>query len=333
MVHGHGSRAGSRVALVVVLALSATLLLDVGYARSATTLCTPDPSWPSVDGGATAELSSLLNQHRSVLGLPALKVSPTLSDAASWKAQHMAHFGYLSHDDPAPPRARTFSQRALECGYPHQAAENIAYYPSAALAFQQWLLSPSHRGNIEDPNMRASGVAAAQTAGGSYYWVMIFGAVADAGSTDPVSTDPSSTQTPTPDASATEDPSPEPTSTDGSGTPAPDETTPVASPAPDDGTDVVNHAPDAARDLVRVRRGRWVKIFVLKNDSDIDGDTLRIKKIARRPSKGRAVIADSRAFIRYKARAGATGRDRFSYVVSDGRGGTARATVRIRIRR
>ena len=333
MVQGHGSRSVPRVALVAVLALSVTLVLGSGRARSATPLCTPDPTWGGVDAAATAELLGLVTQHRLALGLPSLQASPTLTDAAVWKSQHMAYFAYLGHDDPAPPRSRTSEQRVAECGYPSRAAENLAYYGSATQTMQQWLLSAGHRDNIENATARAIGIAATQAANGSYYWVLLLGTTIDA---DPL--DPSITETPveTPDGSPTVVPVPEPSSTDGAETPAPDPTSTDGTSGPQNpATDepaVANSTPDVHGEFVRTAPRRWVEIRVLKNDSDVDGDTLRVKKIARRPSKGRAVIADSGKFIRYRARAGTSGRDRFTYVVSDGNGGTARATVTIRLR-
>ena len=48
-------------------------------------------------------------------------VDATLSDAATWKARHMAQYGYFAHDDPAPPVARSAYQRALHCGFRRRA--------------------------------------------------------------------------------------------------------------------------------------------------------------------------------------------------------------------
>ena len=183
----------SRVALVAVLALTTTLVLAASPARAATALCTPDPGWPGVDETATADLIELFDQHRILIGLPALELSPSLMDAASWKSQHMAHYGYLQHNDPAPPQGRTMNQRVSDCGYPGLAGENIARYGSAIVVMQQWLSSPGHRANLEDPNFRVVGAAAARAADGTYYWTLLFGIEEDKAPAVPP------TETPAPD--------------------------------------------------------------------------------------------------------------------------------------
>jgi len=296
-------------ALVSVVLLSTTLVMHVGLARGATTLCTPDPGWSGTDAVVTAELLDLLNQHRVLLGLPPLDTSPTLTDAAVWKSRHMAHYGYLSHDDPAPPRARTWQQRVAECGYPGATpAENIAYEGSAAIAMQQWLLSPGHRANIEGSRFRVAGVAATKATDRFYYFVVVFGS--DDEAPQPVATESASP--------ALENPDP---SQDGSVVVPPEETTAST-----------NVAPVVVGEKVWAVPRRWKTIRVLRNDSDADGDSLVVKMITRRPQKGRVVIDDSKKFIRYRARRGSGGSDRLRYVVADGNGGTASATVRIRIR-
>jgi hypothetical protein len=98
----------------------------------------------------------------------------------------MSTYGYFGHDDPAPPVARTPSQRAHACGYPVQAlfGENIAAgYPSSQSVFQGWLGSPGHRQNIERASFAAIGVGVAGA--GTLNWVQNFGSVADAGATVP----------------------------------------------------------------------------------------------------------------------------------------------------
>ena len=47
----------------------------------------------------------LVNQHRASLGLAPLVGYGPLAAAAGWKARHMAAYGYMAHDDPAPPVA------------------------------------------------------------------------------------------------------------------------------------------------------------------------------------------------------------------------------------
>ncbi|MGB2953649.1 MAG: hypothetical protein WBB74_09715, partial [Gaiellaceae bacterium] len=63
--------------------------------------CTPGRTWGISRPGLAAEVVAVVNAHRRALGLQSLRVVPTLSRAARWKALHMAHYIYMSHDDPA----------------------------------------------------------------------------------------------------------------------------------------------------------------------------------------------------------------------------------------
>ena len=104
---------------------------------------------------------TLVNQHRTAMGLTALQVSPTLTASAQWKSLHMAYYQYMDHDDPAPPVARAWSDRLAACGYPSASeGENIAYgYATAQDVMTGWLNSPGHRANIESPATGRSGSA------------------------------------------------------------------------------------------------------------------------------------------------------------------------------
>ena len=89
-----------------------------------------------------------------------------------------------------------------------------------------------------------------------------------------------------------------------------------------------NQAPTAVNDNVGTTPGAAVTINVLANDSDPNGDTLLIS-IDSQPQHGTAVVQNGQ--IVYTPAAGYTGTDSFTYIVSDGKGGTAKATVRITI--
>ena len=120
-----------------------------------------------------------MNQHRASLGLSQLTVTTPLTNAAVWKSRHMAHYRYMQHADPAPPVARSVSDRLQACGYPATTAgwgENIAYgYSTANAVMQGWLNSTGHRANIENASFRAIGVAAAASSTGTLYWTQEFG--------------------------------------------------------------------------------------------------------------------------------------------------------------
>jgi hypothetical protein len=133
------------------------------------------------------------------MGLKPLSVSPTLTLAATWKARHMAAFGYMTHDDPGPPAARTAGDRLAACGYPEATwGENIAMgYTTAQTVVDGWLASPGHRANIERPDYVATGVGVAGT--DQPYWAESFGSVLDGGAA-PLTATPSSSSSGTPTA-------------------------------------------------------------------------------------------------------------------------------------
>jgi uncharacterized protein YkwD len=91
-----------------------------------------------------------------------------------------------------------------------------------------------------------------------------------------------------------------------------------------------NVAPRAVADGVRMRRDGVRLIRVLRNDTDADGDRLRLVGIVRKPQNGRASVRADGTIL-YRARAGFVGRDTLIYRIADGRGGYARAAVYLRV--
>jgi len=148
-------------------------------AASAAGDCTPDTAWPAARPDLAAQVVDLINAHRGEIGLRALTISPTLTAAATWKAQHMAAYGYLAHDDPGPPTPRTANDRLVACGYAGAGwGENIAMgYTTPQAVVDAWLASPGHRANIERADYVATGVAVAGTE--QPYWAESFGNLAD----------------------------------------------------------------------------------------------------------------------------------------------------------
>lgn len=89
------------------------------------------------------------------------------------------------------------------------------------------------------------------------------------------------------------------------------------------------NAPPVARDDdAWVIWGNPVRIRVLDNDTDADGDQLTITSIGP-VANGTAVILDNG--IRYISRPDFFGQENFTYTISDGRGGTATATVHVTV--
>lgn len=90
-----------------------------------------------------------------------------------------------------------------------------------------------------------------------------------------------------------------------------------------------NQAPVAANDSVTTLVGTPVTVYVLRNDTDPDGDVLTVDGPVSGPLHGSASLIDS-VFV-YTPEAGFAGNDRFSYAVSDGRGGQDQADVVVRV--
>lgn len=88
-----------------------------------------------------------------------------------------------------------------------------------------------------------------------------------------------------------------------------------------------NHPPVAVNDVRTMNKGTTSLISVLANDSDPDNDPLTIISVTT-PNLGTASIASGGTQISYTA-PNWTDVDTFYYTISDGRGGTATALVRI----
>ena len=88
----------------------------------------------------------------------------------------------------------------------------------------------------------------------------------------------------------------------------------------------VNRDPMANDVQVTTLRDTPLDIDVLANDTDPDGDPLSIVSVTE-PANGSAEIVGN--IVRYTPAAGFVGEDSFSYSISDGRGGSAEATVTV----
>ncbi|MCB9969813.1 MAG: tandem-95 repeat protein [Geminicoccaceae bacterium] len=92
----------------------------------------------------------------------------------------------------------------------------------------------------------------------------------------------------------------------------------------------VNDAPEAMADAGTTAEDAAVLIDVLGNDTDLDGDALRVASVVR-PGNGTAVIDAETGQVRYTPNADFNGEDSFTYTVSDGAGGTAVGTVTVTV--
>jgi len=92
----------------------------------------------------------------------------------------------------------------------------------------------------------------------------------------------------------------------------------------------VNDAPVAGDDSATTPSGTAVTVAVLANDSDVDGDTLRVNRLLFQPTKGTATVLPD-GTVRYTPNAGATGIDTFSYEVCDTHDACDEAVVTINV--
>ncbi|HMN26742.1 MAG TPA: cadherin-like domain-containing protein [Caldilineaceae bacterium] len=90
----------------------------------------------------------------------------------------------------------------------------------------------------------------------------------------------------------------------------------------------VNQPPTAGDDTATTNQGVSVLIPVLVNDTDPDGDALTLT-IDGLPRFGTATVENGQ--IRYTPNTNFVGTESFRYIVADGKGGTARATVTVTV--
>ncbi|OZC04071.1 Ig-like domain-containing protein [Rubricoccus marinus] len=92
----------------------------------------------------------------------------------------------------------------------------------------------------------------------------------------------------------------------------------------------VNDAPVAQNDAVATQEDTAVRVDVLANDADADGDALNVASVTA-PASGAAVIIEGGAAVRYTPALDFVGTDSFTYTVADGNGGTDTATVTVQV--
>ena len=128
-------------------------------------------------------VASLTNNQRTQNDLPALTVSPLLTQAAQEKANDMAAKGYFSHVSPDGTLPWKWFQ---EVGYNYQfAGENLAVnFNDSSDVVNAWMASPTHRANIlkQQYTQVGIGMASGMYEGKSTIFVVQFFATPEAGS-------------------------------------------------------------------------------------------------------------------------------------------------------
>ncbi len=169
--------------MLAACAAALVVFVPLGSPAAVAGDCTPGANFRPANVGLADQVIRLVNEHRAALGLRALKVSPALTASAVWKARHMATYGYMAHDDPAPPVARTAGERITACGYVGGWGENVAVgYATPGAVLAAWLQSPGHRANIENGSYVVTGAGVSVSAGGMTLWAQDFGLADDSGS-------------------------------------------------------------------------------------------------------------------------------------------------------
>ena len=154
---------------------------------------------------AEQEFLGMINAYRAQNGLGALTISTNLNRGAAWMVEDMATKGYFAHTDSL---GRSPYARAIDCGYPSGAGENLAAgtnWSGAQSAMTAWQNSSGHNANMLGQYYQQIGIARFNLPGSPYgwYWATTFGAVDDGtggggGAPQPTNTPIPPTNTPVP---------------------------------------------------------------------------------------------------------------------------------------
>jgi uncharacterized protein YkwD len=120
---------------------------------------------------------AIINEKRTVNGLPPLKWSEEIARVARLHSVNMARYKFFSHTGID---GSLVNNRADLLGISQwlSIGENIAFNRGfkkpVESACQQWMNSPSHRENILDRGWRQSGVGLAIASDGTFYFTEVF---------------------------------------------------------------------------------------------------------------------------------------------------------------
>lgn len=155
-------------------ALAALVLAGCETNRMVMTTQRADP----VSAVSIAEARIALNAMRDEQGLPHVSHDSLLQAVAEEQVQLMARAGEISH---RLTEADGFTARLRRNGYYGAAGENLAGGPpTLATAIEGWMLSPSHRRTMVNPDYVKFGIAITRgpsTLTNTYgtYWALILG--------------------------------------------------------------------------------------------------------------------------------------------------------------
>jgi uncharacterized protein YkwD/uncharacterized membrane protein required for colicin V production len=114
------------------------------------------------DRAAEQTLLELLNQERAIAGLSPLQADAALAEVGRAHGREMFALGFLSHDSPTTGSAK---DRLAAAGLSSPlSGENIALAPTAELAHEGLMNSPTFRANILNPGFTRVGIAVLRSA-------------------------------------------------------------------------------------------------------------------------------------------------------------------------
>jgi hypothetical protein len=256
----------------------------------------------------------------------------------------------------------------VDCGYTSSGTgENIAAgFNTPSSVMDAWMNSSGHRANILGAGYTVMGVGLAIAPGGSYYWTVDFGSVADAG-TVPVGTTPATppptTTTPPPAPPPPPPPPPAPPVAPRPTPATPAISVPVPTPVKSTGTTTSGTTTAAAAaaaaaaasgtaaaktaigaaaaaagplvalpDLFHLHPGRPKILRPLGNDKRSTTSPLRIIKILEKPKGSTARVRKDGETIRLRLSRGTHGTKRLVYLVANAAGQLASGVITIVVR-
>jgi uncharacterized protein YkwD len=117
-----------------------------------------------------SEIVSLVNAHRTSLGLKALNTLNIVSGVADGHTDYMIEVGQVSHDNFAQRSQTLMSEAGAK-----SVGENVAYgYSTAEGVVKGWLNSDGHRKIIENPDYTHFGISMETSADNRNYFTNIF---------------------------------------------------------------------------------------------------------------------------------------------------------------
>lgn len=120
--------------------------------------------------GLEAEIVSLVNLHRASLGMKKLApIAPAYMEAIN-HTKYMIVQGKISHDNFEVRKANLMATTSAKI-----VAENVAAgFNNAQSVLNAWLNNPSHRRNIENPDVQYIGIAVQKDNLNQNYFTQIF---------------------------------------------------------------------------------------------------------------------------------------------------------------